>query len=60
MKYFLFPFTFAKIYDIKSENENGVKINVIKLEITNRKSYIEYTLRDDFENRILFSKLEEK
>ena len=56
----LFPFTFAKIYDIKSENENGVKINVIKLEIINRKSYIEYTLRDDFENRILFSKLEEK
>ena len=56
----LFPFTFAKIYDIKSENENGVKINIIKLEIINRKSYIEYTLRDDFENRILFNKLEEK
>jgi len=54
----LFPFTFAKIYDIKSENENGIKIFVIKFEIINRKSYIEYILRDDFENRILFSKLE--
>jgi len=56
----LFPFTFAKIYDIKSENENGTIINVIKFEIINRKSYIEYTLRDDLEKRVLFSKLEEK
>ena len=56
----LFPFTFAKIYDIKSENENGARIYVIKFEIINRKSYIEYTLRDDFEKRVLFSKLEEK
>ena len=52
----LFPFTFAKIYDIKSENENGARIYVIKFEIINRKSYIEYTLRDDFEKRLLFSK----
>ena len=56
----LFPFTFAKIYDIKSETESGVKINVIKLEIINRKSYIEYILKNDFENRILLSKLEKK
>ena len=56
----LFPFTFAKIYDIKSETENGVKINVIKLEIINRKTYIEYILKNDFENRILISSFESK
>ena len=56
----LFPFTFAKIYDIKSEIENKVKINVIKFEILNRTSYIEYTLKNNFENRLLLKKLEEK
>ena len=54
----LFPFTFARINDIKSDIENGVKIYIIKLEIINRKTYIEYTLKNDFENRILISKLE--
>jgi len=56
----LFPFTFAKITDIKSETEKGFKIYKIKLDIINRQSYIEYTLKNDFENRILFSKLEGK
>ena len=56
----LFPFTFAKIYKITSEIENNVKINVIKFEIVNRKSYIEYVLRNNFEKRILFNKLEEQ
>ena len=56
----LFPFTFAKVYELKTKTENGVKINVIKMEIINRKSYIEYILRNDFENRVLFNKLEEK
>ena len=56
----LFPFTFAKIYKIEHEIENGNELYVIKLEIINRKSYIEYTLKDDYENRFLFSKLEEK
>ncbi len=56
----LFPFTFAKIYEIKTDNENGNKIFVVKLEIINRKSYIEYVLKNNFENRILFTKLEQK
>ena len=36
----LFPFTFAKITDIKSETKNGFKIYVINLDIINRTSYI--------------------
>jgi hypothetical protein len=56
----LFPFTFAKIEHIKTEKENGVEVNVIYFEIINRNSYIEYTLKNDFENRILFYKLEEE
>ena len=56
----LFPFTFAKIKEIKAENKNSNKIFVVKLEIVNRKSYIEYTLKNNFETRILFSKLEQK
>ena len=54
----LFPFTFAKICDIKSEIKGGTKVQVIQLEIINRTSYLVYTLRDDFENRLLISKLE--
>ena len=46
----LFPFTFMRINDI---NEN-----VIYLEIINRKSYIEYTLKNDVHNRIKFSDLD--
>ena len=56
----LFPFTFAKIYEIKSKIEEGNKIQVIKFEIINRDSYLEYTLRDNFEKRLLISKLEKK
>ena len=56
----LFPFTLAKIEHIKSEKEGGAKVNVIYFEIINRKSYIEYTLKNDFEHRLLFCKLEEK
>jgi len=50
----LFPFTFAKITNIQSEiGEN----KIIEFEIINRKSYIEYTLRDDPEKRFKYSKL---
>jgi hypothetical protein len=56
----LFPFTFAKISEIKSKIEEGNKIQVIKFEIINRDSYLEYTLRDNFEKRLLISKLEKK
>ena len=56
----LFPFTFAKINKIKSTTENKAKIYIVELEIINRKSYIEYALKNDFENRILFYKLEQK
>ena len=56
----LFPFTFAKISEIKSKIEEGNKIQVIKFEIINRDSYLEYKLRDNFEKRLLISKLEKK
>ena len=53
----LFPFTFVRITEIKEikkeKNQYEIYLNII-----NRKSYIEYTLRDDVENRILFSKLD--
>ena len=55
----LFPFTFAKINKIKIETENKTKIYMVELEIINRNSYIEYTLKNNFENRILFNKMEE-
>ena len=47
----LLPFTFFKITNI---NEKG---RIIELEIINRTSYIEYTLKNDVNNRILFSNL---
>ena len=49
----LFPFTFARISEI---NKLGDKYYEIHLDIINRKSYIEYTLRDNVEQRELFSK----
>ena len=55
----LFPYTFAKINKIKIETENKTKIYMVELEIINRNSYIEYTLKNDFENRILLNKMEE-
>ena len=47
----LLPFTFFKITNI---NEKG---KLIELEIINRTSYIEYTLKNDVNNRTLFSNL---
>ena len=52
----LFPFTFLKIKKIKKLNEkNAYEMN---LEIINRQSYIEYTLKDNVDKRILFNELE--
>ena len=51
----LFPFTFAKISEINKLGNNYYEIH---LDIINRKSYIEYTLRDHVEQRELFSKLD--
>jgi len=53
----LYPFTFVRITDIKEikKEKNQYEIH---LDIINRKSYIEYTLRDDVKNRILFGKLD--
>ena len=56
----LFPFTFAKIYDISTKIENKTKINIVKFELLNRNSYIEYILKNDFNKRILFFPLEGK
>ena len=55
----LFPFTFAKITKIESGIENGNEIKIIYFDIINRKTYIEYTLRDNVKERFLFNKLED-
>ena len=49
----LFPFTFAKILSIDSEYGN----KIVRLEIVNRKSYLEYDLRNNVENRQKFSSI---
>ena len=51
----LFPFTFVKITEIKSINNNTYEMY---LDIINRKEYIEYKLRDNVEKRFLFSDLD--
>jgi len=53
----LFPFTFARITEINLVDKNKNQY-VIHLNIINRKSYIEYTLRDNVNKRLLFSKLD--
>jgi len=52
----LFPFTFYKIKKIEKLNEKN-EYEMI-LEIINRQSYIEYTLKDNVEKRILLNEME--
>ena len=47
----LFPFTFAKILSINSEIQNGIETKIVNLDIINRKSYLEYSLRNNVEKR---------
>ena len=54
----LFPFTFAKINKIYSSEEGEINFQVIEMEIIARNSYIEYILKRDVANRVLFSKFE--
>ena len=54
----LFPFTFAKINKIYSSKEEEINFQVIEMEIIARNSYIEYTLKRDVDNRVLFSTFE--
>ena len=51
----LFPFTFAKILSINSEIQNGIETKIVNLDIINRKSYLEYSLRNNVEKRARFS-----
>ena len=51
----LFPFTFVRIREI---NEIYTNTYDIYLDIINRKKYIEYTLRDNVDQRFLFSSLD--
>jgi hypothetical protein len=53
----LFPFTFVRITEIK-EIEKEKNQYEMYLDIINRKSYIEYTLRDNVGKRQLFSQLD--
>ena len=43
----LFPFTFAKIVSINSEIKYGKEIKIVNMELINRKTYLEYTLRSE-------------
>ena len=54
----LFPFTFAKINKIYSSEEEEINFQVIEMEIIARNSYIEYILKRDVNNRVLFSTFE--
>ena len=51
----LFPFTFAKIVSISSELKYGEEIKIVNLELINRQSYLEYTLKNNVEKRPKFS-----
>ena len=53
----LFPFTFVRIIGIKEipQEENQIEIY---FDIINRKQYIEYTLRDNVQNRFKFNDLD--
>ena len=53
----LFPFTFARITDIEPMMKNTY---ALKLDIINRKEYIEYKLKNNVHNRFLFSELDKK
>jgi len=43
----LFPFTFAKILSINSEIIYGKDIKIVNMELINRKSYLEYSIRSN-------------
>lgn len=58
MEILLFPFTFARIIKIQPKKENGEIIQVIKLSLINKSSYIEYILKNDVNKRIIMSKLD--
>jgi hypothetical protein len=51
----LFPYTFAKILSINSEVKYGEEIKIVNLELINRKSYLEFILRDNVEKRPRFA-----
>ena len=51
----LFPFTFARIKNIKSDEKN---IKIIEMDIINRTSYIEYDLKNNLLNRIYFGQID--
>ena len=47
----LFPFTFAKILSINSEEKYGKKIQIVNMELINRKTYLEYNIRKKVEKK---------
>jgi hypothetical protein len=47
-----------KINNIKQMNNHGGYPPIIEAEIINRKSYLEYTLKNDVEKRLLLSSLD--
>ena len=47
----LFPFTFAKILSINSEEKYGKKIQIVNMELINRKNYLEYNIRKKVEKK---------
>ena len=47
----LFPFTFAKILSINSEEKYGKEIKIVNMELINRKTYLEYNIRKKVEKK---------
>ena len=54
----LFPFTFVRITKIEPKYDNNINYYTMNLDIINRKTYIEYTLKNNVQNRFLFSSLD--
>jgi hypothetical protein len=55
----LFPFTFVRINRIERDPKNSSSFMMF-LDIINRKTYIEYILKNNVENRFLFYELDKK
>ena len=54
----LFPFTFTRIISIDSKIIKGEEIKILNLDIINRKTYLEYNLKNNPNQRLFISSLD--
>ena len=54
----LFPFTFARIVSIETKKIKGEEIKIMNLDIINRKTYLEYNLKNNVNQRLFISNLD--